>query len=51
MAGGRTVLLCTKDVQPSLKQALVDMGIGQTIDFPYPPVSIFKAVLKAAQSK
>ena len=48
---GRTVLLCTKDVQPSLKQALVDMGIGQTIDFPYPPVSIFKAVLKAAQSK
>ena len=48
---GRTILLCTDKVDPNIKKALTDMGIGQTIDFPFPPVEIFKVILKATQDK
>ena len=46
---GKTILLCTDKVDNSLKMALTDLGIGRTIDFPYPPVEIFKAVLDTMQ--
>ena len=48
---GTTVLLCNGNVDAGLKKALVDLGIGQTIDFPFPPVEIFKLILAATQNK
>ncbi|SNY90588.1 Response regulator receiver domain-containing protein [Cohaesibacter sp. ES.047] len=47
--GGRIVLLCKDSVDQSLKDALLELGIGYTIDYPYPPVEIFKIILKTAQ--
>ena len=46
---GKIVLLCNDSVDANLKQALLEQGIGYTIDYPYPPVEIFKIILKTAQ--
>ncbi|PLW76325.1 response regulator [Cohaesibacter celericrescens] len=48
---GKMVLMCNDTVDKSLKKALVELGIGQTIDYPYPPVEIFKIILTATQNK
>lgn len=48
---GKLVLLCTDRVDKSLKKALVELGIGKTVDFPFPPVEIFKIILAATQEK
>nr|WP_321455268.1 response regulator [uncultured Cohaesibacter sp.] len=48
---GKMVLLCKDNVDHNLREALLDLGIGKTIDFPYPPVAIFKIILEATQNK
>ena len=48
---GKMVLLCPDNVDSNLKGALLDLGIGKTIDYPYPPVAIFKIILEATQNK
>ena len=48
---GKMVLLCNEQVDESLKEALVELGVGRTIDFPFPPVEIFKIILSAMQKK
>ena len=48
---GRLVLLCNDKVDQNLKKALVELGIGETINYPFPPVEIFKVILKATQNK
>ncbi|TLP46998.1 MULTISPECIES: response regulator [Cohaesibacter] len=48
---GKMVLLCNDKVDENLKKALVDLGIGRTIDYPFPPVKIFKIIMAAMQNK
>ncbi|WP_316858299.1 response regulator [uncultured Cohaesibacter sp.] len=48
---GKMVLLNKGNIEKTLRDAFVDLGIGQIIDYPYPPVAIFKAILEATQNK
>nr|WP_321524166.1 response regulator [uncultured Cohaesibacter sp.] len=48
---GKIILLCKDNVDHNLREALLELGIGKTIDYPFPPVAIFKTILEATQNK
>lgn len=48
---GKTILLCPSTVEASLKKTMLSQGIGRTIDYPFPPVEIFKVILDAMKTK
>ena len=46
-----SILLFKEKVDGNLKNGLRELGISGTIDYPFPPVQIFKTILKAAQTR